>query len=217
MGGVTAAGSAAMVRRAVSLETLRPLLLREPPLLPLAPTRGDFDLNPDQRPRDRRELSPAAVLIPIVVRDEPQILFTRRTEHLPRHAGQVSFPGGRSHENDISLVETALRETQEETGITPGFVTVAGFLDAYETGTGYAILPVVGLLAEGFSLSPDANEVAHIFEVPLAFLLDPANRERQTREFQGRMRSFYSFSWQDQRIWGATAAMLVNLAERLNA
>lgn len=218
MSGTAAAiDFATIARRAGSLETLRPLLLREPPLLPLAPTRGDFDLNPGQRPREERELSPAAVLVPIVMRGEPCILLTRRTEHLPRHAGQVSFPGGRSHEDDISLVETALRETQEETGIAPGFVTVAGFLDAYETGTGYAILPVVGLLAEGFSLSPDANEVAQVFEVPLAFLMNPENRERQTREFQGRMRSFYSFSWQEQRIWGATAAMLVNFAERLNA
>ncbi len=198
-------------------DALRARLLIEPPVLPLAPTRGDFDLDPAMRPTTKRELMPAAVLVPIVQREEPTILLTRRTEHLPRHAGQVSFPGGRSHPDDISLVETALRETQEETGIEPAFVTVAGYLDAYETGTGYAILPVVGLLAEGFALSPDANEVAHVFEVPLAFLLDPANRKRDSREFQGRTRTFYSFTYEGHYIWGATAAMIVNFSERLRA
>jgi len=116
---------------------------------------------------------------------------------------------------DISLIETALRETQEETGIDPAFVTVAGFLDAYETGTGYAILPVVGILSDGFALSPHAVEVAEIFEVPLAFLLDPANKQQQSREFQGRLRSFYSFTYEGHYIWGATAAMLLNFAERI--
>jgi 8-oxo-dGTP pyrophosphatase MutT (NUDIX family) len=128
----------------------------------------------------------------------------------------VAFPGGRADANDISLVETALRETQEETGIDPAFVTVAGFLDAYETGTGYAILPVVGILSDGFALSPHAVEVAEIFEVPLAFLLDPANRQQQSRAFQGRMRSFYSFTYEGHYIWGATAAMLLNFAERIS-
>jgi 8-oxo-dGTP pyrophosphatase MutT (NUDIX family) len=197
------------------LELLRERLLIAPPLLPLVPTRGDFDLNPDQRPKETRDLLPAAVLVPIIRRSEPTILLTQRTDHLPRHAGQVSFPGGRAHAGDISLVETALRETQEETGIDPSFVTIAGFLEAYETGTGYAILPVVGLLAEGFALSPDANEVAHVFEVPLAFLLNPANRNKTAREFQGRTRTFYSFTYEGHYIWGATAAMLVNFGERL--
>jgi len=132
-------------------------LLREPPALPLTAKRGDFDLNPDQRPVEAKPLAPAAVLVPIVQRAEPTVLLTQRTEHLTRHAGQVSFPGGRVNEGDISLVETALRETQEETGIAPTFITVAGFLDVFETGTGYAILPVVGLLAEGFALSPSAD------------------------------------------------------------
>jgi 8-oxo-dGTP pyrophosphatase MutT (NUDIX family) len=199
------------------LDALRKRLLTEPPRLPLTPTRGDYDLNPDQRPKDSRELLPAAVLVPIIRRREPVVLLTTRTDHLPRHAGQVSFPGGRAHAGDISLVETALRETQEETGIDPSFVTILGFLDAYETGTGYAILPVVALLAEGFALSPDANEVAHVFEVPLAFLFDPANRKRNAREFQGRARTFYSFTYDGHYIWGATAAMLVNLGERLKA
>lgn len=203
--------------KASGVEALRQRLLIEPPRLPLAPTRSDFDLNPAMRPAGARELQPAAVLVPVVQRAEPTLLLTRRTEHLPRHAGQVSFPGGRAHAEDISLVETALRETQEETGIEPAFVTIAGFLEAYETGTGYAILPVVGLLTEGFALSPDANEVAHVFEVPLSFLLDPANRKTDSREFQGRQRTFYSYTYDGHYIWGATAAMIVNFTERLRA
>jgi 8-oxo-dGTP pyrophosphatase MutT (NUDIX family) len=197
------------------LEALRPRLLREPPPLPLTPRRGDFDLNPAMKPAETRELAPAAVLLPIVARPEPTVLFTQRTEHLARHAGQVSFPGGRAHEDDVSLVETALRETQEETGIDPSFVTIAGFLDAYETGTGFAILPVVGLLTEGFALNPHAGEVAEIFEVPLAWLLEEANRETGEREWQGMMRRFHAFRYEGHYIWGATAAMLVNFNERL--
>ena len=199
------------------VELLRSRLLSEPPALPLIPKRGDYDLNPQNRPAEKMDLKPAAVLLPLVLRQEPHVLLTQRTHHLTRHAGQVAFPGGRADANDISLVETALRETQEETGIDPAFVTVAGFLDAYETGTGYAILPVVGILSDGFALSPHAVEVAEIFEVPLAFLLDPANRQQQSRAFQGRMRSFYSFTYEGHYIWGATAAMLLNFAERISA
>ncbi len=199
------------------VELLRSRLLSEPPALPLVPKRGDYDLNPQNRPAEKITLKPAAVLLPLILRHEPQVLLTQRTHHLTRHAGQVAFPGGRADANDISLVETALRETQEETGIDPAFVTVAGFLDAYETGTGYAILPVVGILSDGFGLSPHAVEVAEIFEVPLSFLLDPANKQQQSREFQGRLRSFYSFTYEGHYIWGATAAMLLNFAERISA
>jgi 8-oxo-dGTP pyrophosphatase MutT (NUDIX family) len=195
---------------------LRARLLHEPPLLPLKPARGDYDLNPQNRPTGERTLMPAAVLVPLVLREEPMVLLTQRTDTLSRHPGQVAFPGGRQEPNDISLVETALRETQEETGIEPAFVTVAGFLDAYETGTGFAILPVVGFLSEGFALAPQASEVAAIFEVPLRFLLDPANRVKQSREFQGTMRSFYAFTYEGRTIWGATAAMLINFAERIS-
>jgi 8-oxo-dGTP pyrophosphatase MutT (NUDIX family) len=195
--------------------SLRARLLAAPPPVSLTPTRGDFDLNPGMRPEGQRQLRPAAVLIPIIARKEPAVLFTRRTPHLSRHAGQVSFPGGRLDEDDPSLVETALRETQEETGIAPEYVTVAGFLDCYETGTGFAILPVVGLLREGFTLAPDANEVADVFEVPLVYLLDPANRQRREMEWQGRNRGFYAFDYGPHHIWGATAGILVNFADRL--
>jgi 8-oxo-dGTP pyrophosphatase MutT (NUDIX family) len=201
--------------RKSGLDVLRPRLLAEPSVLPLVPKRGDYDLNPGTRPETGRELAPAAVLLPIVLRSEPTILFTERTAHLSRHAGQVSFPGGRANSDDLSLVETALRETKEETGIAASYVTIAGFLDPYETGTGYAILPVVGLLAEGFVLMPDPNEVAEVFEVPLAFLLDSKNRERHTREWQGRQRSYYAYTYDGHYIWGATAAILSGFAERL--
>ena len=199
----------------VTLEALRPKLLVEPPSLPLTPTRGEYDLNPGNRPAKPPDLFPAAVLLPIVERREPTVLFTERSAHLQRHAGQVSFPGGRVEPSDASLVQTALRETHEETGIESNFITVAGFLDAYETGTGYAVLPVVGLLSEGFVLVPNTSEVAKIFKVPLSFMLDPANREKNQMEWQGRMRSFYAFRYNGHYIWGATAAMLVNFSERL--
>jgi 8-oxo-dGTP pyrophosphatase MutT (NUDIX family) len=199
----------------ISLEPLRGKLMRQAPELPLKPTRGDYDLDPASRPHQKRELVPAAVLLPIVARKEPSVLFTRRTPHLARHAGQVSFPGGRVQAGDPSLVETALRETREETGIDPGFVSVAGFLEAYETGTGFAIAPVVGMLEEGFALVPDPNEVAEIFEVPLEFLLSAKNRERRSREWQGRRREFWAYQYGPHYIWGATAAILVNFSERL--
>jgi len=174
------------------------------------PTRGDFG------PTGMEGLAPAAVLIPIIARADPTILFTRRSEGLPRHPGQVSFPGGRAHASDASLVMTALREMEEEVGIGPDFVRVAGFLDVYETGTGYAILPVVGIVREGFALTACADEVAEIFEVPLAFLLDPANRKLETGIWRGRERSYYAFRFETHYIWGATASMLVDLADRLH-
>ncbi len=199
----------------MDLESLAPRLLPEAPRLSLTPTRSDYDLDPQHRPKGARTLKPAAVLMPIVKRDEPTVLFTRRTAHLARHAGQVSFPGGRVHEDDTSLIETALRETREETGIAADYVSIAGFLDSYETGTGFAIVPVVGLLTEGFTLAPDPGEVDEVFEVPLAFLLDPVNRRLECREWRGRTRRYYAFDYGGHYIWGATAAILVGFAERL--
>jgi 8-oxo-dGTP pyrophosphatase MutT (NUDIX family) len=193
----------------------RAALLQQPPEVT---AHDDYDVDPAQRPANFGAVK-AAVLLPVVLRDVsqggPALLFTRRTESLARHSGQVSFPGGRSEAADLSPVETALRETFEETGIAPGFVTVVGYLDRYLTGTGFDIQPVVGLLADGFTLAPDPREVAEIFEVPLAFLRDPANRRRESRELGGRQRRFYAFTYRGHEIWGATAAIVVNLAERL--
>jgi 8-oxo-dGTP pyrophosphatase MutT (NUDIX family) len=198
-------------------EALRAALYKEMPPLPLKPLRGDFDFNPSLRPQPPRVLMAAAVLMPIIAGPTPRVLFTQRSAHLARHAGQVSFPGGRADEGDVSLVQTALRETHEETGIEPAFVTVAGFLDTYETGTGFAILPVVGVLSEGFALRPGVEEVEKIFEVPLAFLLDAKNREQGHGQWQGHKRTYYAYHYEGHRIWGATAAMVVNFAERFNA
>ena len=196
---------------------LRARLLAQPPSLPLKPTRSDYDLNPSARALAPRELVPAAVLLPVVARAEPSVLFTKRSEQLRRHAGQVSFPGGGAQDGDASLVDTALRELTEETGIAADFVSVEGFLEVYETVTGYAILPVVGLLREGFALVTDAAEVAHVFEAPLAFFLDPANRQEHVLEWKGGMRRVYAFEVETHYIWGATASILVDLAQRLSA
>lgn len=212
--------SPAELARHIAREGVGPLrarLLSDAPALPLVPMRGDFDLNPGVRHTGALTLKQAAVLLPVVLRDEPTVLFTRRTTHLARHAGQVSFPGGRAEADDVSLVQTALRETREETGIGAEHITVAGFLDAYETGTGFAILPVVGMLSHGFTLLPSAAEVEEVFEIPLAFLLDDANRKRDSREWQGRRREFYVFEYGSHYVWGATAAILVNFCDRMRA
>jgi 8-oxo-dGTP pyrophosphatase MutT (NUDIX family) len=158
----------------------------------------------------------AAVLLPLIERAEPTLLFTRRTAHLARHSGQVSFPGGRGEAADISPVETALRETFEETGIAPDLVTVAGYLDHCLTGTGIDVQPVVGVVKPGFVLAPDAAEVAEVFEVPLAFLLDPANRRQESREMGGRLRTYHAYTYKGHEIWGATAAIILGLAMRLH-
>jgi 8-oxo-dGTP pyrophosphatase MutT (NUDIX family) len=161
-------------------------------------------------------LRPAAVLMPIVERAEPSVLFTRRTEHLPSHAGQICFPGGRFDASDASLIQTALREMEEEIGLGADEVEIAGFLDSYETlNTGFAILPVVGFLRADYLLSVNKEEVAEVFEAPLAYLLDPSNHAIRSVERGGVMREFYAIDYGAHTIWGATAAMIVNLSERL--
>ena len=194
---------------------LRTELLAEAPEFKVHPTRSDYDFNPEfRRPAGEVRLTPAAVLMPIINKPVPTVLLTQRTETLSRHAGQVSFPGGRVDDTDESALATALRETHEETGIASNFIRVAGYMEGYETGTGFAILPVVGVVKEGFTLMPNPAEVHDIFEVPLSFLLDPKNRERQSRQWQGQKREFYAFNYGSHYIWGATAAILVNFAER---
>ncbi|HET7775682.1 MAG TPA: CoA pyrophosphatase [Azospira sp.] len=161
-------------------------------------------------------LTPAAVLFPIVLREShPTVLLTQRTSHLRDHAGQVSFPGGRVEEADQSPIHTALRETEEEIGMAPDLIEVIGYLPEYLTSTGFRVTPVVGLVRPPFTLRPDPFEVAEVFEVPLAFLLDPANRQRHSREWRGRLRHYFAMPYGDYFIWGATAGMIVSLAERL--
>ncbi len=177
--------------------------------------RGDHDLNPGVRPLGTHR--PAAVLVPLVARPEGlTVLLTRRTDHLHHHAGQISFPGGRIEADDPSPEDAALRETQEEVGLARSHVELLGRLDIYRTGTGFEITPVVGWVTPPFELSPDRFEVAEIFEVPLSFVADARNHERHSREFNGSKRHFYVLPYGGYYIWGATAGMLVNLAQRLS-
>lgn len=163
-------------------------------------------------------LIPAAVLIPLVVRDTGlTILLTQRTAHLRDHAGQISFPGGRCEAHDASAQATALREAQEEVGLDPGQVDIIGALPEYRTATGFAITPVVGLVMPPLNLKLDDFEVAEVFEVPFEFLMDPANHQQHSVEFNGAQRAYYAMPWKSHFIWGATAGMLVTLQRFLFA
>jgi 8-oxo-dGTP pyrophosphatase MutT (NUDIX family) len=176
--------------------------------------RGDHDLNPGTRAEP--PLTAAAVLVPLVAHpDTTTVLLTRRTDHLTRHPGQISFPGGHIEPGDATPEKTALRETEEETGLHRRHIDVVGRLDDYETRTGFKIIPVVATVSPPFDLAPDPYEVADVFEVPLAFLLDPANHQRHSRMFEGRERDFYAMPYNEHFIWGATAGMLINLYEAL--
>jgi len=164
----------------------------------------------------RIKRTPAAVLVPLVERhDGFHVLLTQRTSDLKRHAGQISFPGGRLEPDDADMIACALRETEEEVGVPRTDIEVLGALDPYLTITGYEVTPVVGALSPPLSLMPDPVEVADVFEVPLAFLMDPANHRREQREFKGLTRAYYAMPYNDRYIWGATAAMILNLHEIL--
>jgi 8-oxo-dGTP pyrophosphatase MutT (NUDIX family) len=191
-------------------------LLPEPSSLP---KRSDDDLNPLARiVPDGAVLRPAAVLVPIVRGLEGlSVLLTERTASLRQHAGQVAFPGGRIDEGDESAVAAALREAEEETGLAPRFVEPIGFLDTYLTATAYGVVPVVALVERGFELRPHDGEVASVFEVPLAFLMDPANHLKHSREWKGLSRAYYAMPYGERYIWGATAGMIRNLYDRMYA
>ena len=157
---------------------------------------------------------PAAVLIAITDRPRPGVILTVRREHLRTHAGQIAFPGGRVDPGEDS-VHAALREAREELALDPARVTVAGSLEAYRTVTGYAVTPVIGIVPPDLSLAPHDEEVADWFEAPLAHLLDPANRRLETAVLAGLERRYWQIEWNGRKIWGATAAMIVNLSRRL--
>ncbi|UCH76235.1 MAG: CoA pyrophosphatase [Rhodospirillales bacterium] len=176
---------------------------------------GDHDLNPGLRPTGA--LTPAAVLVPLVLRtDGPTVLLTQRTDHLNDHAGQISFPGGRIEADDETPEAAALRETEEEVGLSRAKIRLIGRLDTYIVRTGFIVTPAVGFVHPPFDIDPDPFEVAEVFEVPLSFIMDRANHQRRSREFRGVQRSFYVLEYEHRYIWGATAAMLVNFVDILD-
>ncbi len=178
---------------------------------PWQPERSDESRKPRLR-SGATGLVPASVLVPIVVRHgQPTMLLTERTAHLNDHAGQVSFPGGSAEPEDVDVVDTALRESEEEIGLDRGRIEVIGRLPDYPTITGFNVVPVVALVSPPFALTLDAYEVAEAFEVPLSFLLDPANHERREIVMDRQVRHFIAMPYGSHFIWGATAAMLRNL------
>ncbi|MDB5468889.1 MAG: CoA pyrophosphatase [Caulobacter sp.] len=179
------------------------------------PYRSDFDMNPDMHPGETA-IVPAAVLVPLIERPEGlSVLLTRRASTLRRHSGQVAFPGGRMDPGETA-VEAALREAEEEIALDRSHVTLAGLSTPYRTGTGYLVTPVVGFLPPDLPLVPSEAEVAHIFETPFGFLMDPANYEERHYDLpDGGRRRFYAMTWEDELIWGATAGMLRALYDRL--
>ena len=160
-------------------------------------------------------VTPAAVLVPIIDRPEPGVILTLRTDTVRRHAGQIAFPGGRIDPEDDGPVGAALREAEEEIALPRTQVELVGLADPYRTITGYQVTPVLGVVPPDLTFSPQPTEVAAIFEVPLAFLLDPQRHEIRTVEWRGAERSYHEIVWAERRIWGATAAMIVNLSRRL--
>jgi len=177
---------------------------------------SDFDLDPElARELATSRATPAAVLVPVVARSSLSVIFTVRTNSLPSHAGQISFPGGKIDRDDDGPAAAALREAEEEIGLSRRFVEPIGYLDVYRTGTGYAIQPVIALVDPACTLACNPDEVAEVFEVPLAFLLDARNHQRHQRSWQGRERHFYAVPYGKRFIWGATAGIIKNMHERL--
>jgi 8-oxo-dGTP pyrophosphatase MutT (NUDIX family) len=180
------------------------------------PARGDHVLNsPAPEARLAAGARPAAVVAPIVARPEgPTVLLTQRASHLRSHSGQIAFPGGKIDRGETPLA-AALREAREEIGLAPDAIEPIGWLDPYLTGTGFRIMPLVAIIDPSFSLTINPEEVEDVFETPLSFLMTSANHQRQSRQWQGRLRHFYAIPYQERYIWGATAGIIRNLFERL--
>lgn len=191
-------------------------LRHEPPHLEdaLANPRGDHSLDnvPLVYPLEPK---PAAVLVPVVMREEPALLLTERSAHLRQHSGQIAFPGGRVDPTDDSILAAACREAEEEIGLDRRFISPLGYLDAYLSTTNYLVIPVVARVSPSYTLNLNHNEVAEAFEVPLGFLMDPARHELHSREWKGRLRRYYAMPYEGRYIWGVTAGIIRNLYERL--
>jgi len=178
--------------------------------------RGDLDLDPILWERAGvRATRPASVLVPVIDRSAPTVLLTQRTAELASHAGQVAFPGGKIEPNDESPVAAAMREAKEEVGLAPVLVEPIGYLDLYLTFSGFRILPTVARVKPDFALTLNPSEVTEAFEVPLAFLMNPTNHERKTRDWKGIAREYYAMPFEDRYIWGITAGILRNLYDRI--
>jgi 8-oxo-dGTP pyrophosphatase MutT (NUDIX family) len=177
--------------------------------------RGDLDLDPVLWERAGvKATRPAAVLIPVVDRPEPTVLLTLRTE-LPSHPGQIAFPGGKIDLHDATPADAAMREADEEIGLARGLIDPIGYLDLYLTFSGFRILPTLARVAPDYRLALNASEVADAFEVPLAFLMEPANHQRKSRDWKGIERNYYAMPFGERYIWGVTAGILRNLYERI--
>ena len=199
------------VQRRLSLDV--PAALNDP-AAPAA--RGDLDLNPETWAKAGvAAVRPAAVLIPVVDRPMPTVILTTRTDGLPSHAGQIAFPGGKIDAGDATPASAALREAEEEIGLAPGLIEPLGYLDLYLTFSGFRILPTVARVEPQFVLRPNMNEVADVFEVPLAYLMTPENHLLKSRDWKGIIRHYYEIPYQDRYIWGVTAGILRNLYERI--
>ena len=202
---------------AVPLASLQPASLRQ---RFATPPQWAPELLAEKRFSDRAPMH-ASVLVPIVMREHPTVLLTERTMHLSTHSGQIAFPGGKVDEDDADASATALREAHEEVGLDSAFVQVLGVLPNYVTGSAFIVTPVVALVQTGFTLTPNAHEVADVFEVPLEFLMNPAHHQRHTFDWEGIRREWFSMPYQDQMkqrfIWGATAGMLRNFYRLLSA
>lgn len=208
---LTAVEFFARVRARLTLDV--PLGLTDPSV---TPKRGDHDADPVMaKIAQVRPIRPAAVLVPIVDHPEPTILLTQRAQHLPDHAGQVSFPGGKIDKSDATPLESALREAEEEIGLDRAHVEPFGYLDLYMTTLGYRIVPLIARVKPGFRLTLNTSEVDNVFEVPLAYVMDTANMQRHSRDWQGMTRHYYAIAFGERYIWGVTAGILRNLYDRI--
>jgi 8-oxo-dGTP pyrophosphatase MutT (NUDIX family) len=182
----------------------------------VTPKRGDHDVDPVmEKIASVRPIRPAAVLIPVVEHAEPTVLLTQRAQHLPDHPGQISFPGGKIDKTDRDPTHAALREAEEEIGLDSAHVEPLGYLDVYMTTLGYRIVPMIARVKPGFALTLNTAEVDNTFEVPLAYVMDLANMQRHSRDWNGMTRHYYAITFGERYIWGVTAGILRNLYDRI--